>query len=200
MTDQATLQAPSGPALLVVSDTKVLAAYKKMLAYQFGGTLLLAGLTIVGLLICYILGNISPPLLLLVILAGMLGALFSALTRLYQVDQASLALISPTVQALGGGYLMMYSFVPPLIGAIAAVVLYLIFVGGLMSGSLFPTLSCVDGKSCANVIELMQNYVPAGPQDVGKALVWAFAAGFSERLVPDLLQGLVSKEQNAEGK
>ena len=120
--------------------------------------------------------------------------------RLYQVDQASLALITPTVQELGGGYLVTYSFVPPLIGAIAAVVLYLIFVAGLMSGSLFPTISCVEGKSCTDVTELMRFYVPAGPQDVGKALVWAFIAGFSERLVPDLLQGLVVKEQSSDNK
>jgi len=200
MADQVTIQAPSAPVLPRVSDTKVLGAYKKMLAYQFGGTLLLVGLTIVGLLTCYVVGTITPPVLLLVILAGMIGALFSALARLYQVDQASLALISPTVQALGGGDLMMYSFVPPLVGAIAAVVLYLVFVGGLMSGSLFPTISCVDGKTCSDVTEMMRNYLPAGPQDVGKALVWAFAAGFSERLVPDLLQGLVTKEQRAEGK
>jgi hypothetical protein len=199
MTDQVTIP-PLPAAVPPVSDTKVLAAYKKMLAYQFGGTIVFALGTILTLLACYILGNISPPLLLLIILAGTIGALFSALTRLYQVDQASIALITPTVEALGGGYLMMYSFVPPLIGAIAAVVLYLIFVGGLMSGSLFPTIDCLEGKACGNIIEMMQNYVPEGPQDVGKALVWAFIAGFSERLVPDLLQGLVAKEQGADGK
>src|SRR5690349_2636313 len=94
---------------------------------------------------------------------------------------------------------MMYSFVPPLVGAIAAVVLYLVFVGGLMSGSLFPSFSCFQG-TCGDVTEMMRFYLPAGPQDVGKALVWAFAAGFSERLVPDLLQGLVTKEQSADSK
>jgi hypothetical protein len=160
----------------------------------------LAAVTIVGLLVCYLVGSISPPVLLLVILAGMIGALFSALTRLYQVDQASLALITPTVRELGGGYLVMYSFVPPLVGAIAAVVLYLIFVGGLMSGSLFPTIDCVQGKACGNITEMMQNYLPQHAQDYGKALVWVFAAGFSERLVPDLLQGLVTKEQNSGNK
>jgi len=69
MADQVTIQAPSAPVLPRVSDTKVLGAYKKMLAYQFGGTLLLVGLTVVGLFVCYALGTVSPPLLLLVILA-----------------------------------------------------------------------------------------------------------------------------------
>ena len=48
--------------------------------------------------------------------------------------------------------------------------------------------------------ELMRNYVPKGPPDYGKAPVWAFIAGFSERLVPDPLQGLVTKEQGADSK
>jgi hypothetical protein len=171
-----------------------------MLAYQFGGTLALTLGTIIVLIACSVLGAITPPLLFFIILAGMIGAFFSALTRLYQVDQASIALITPTVQALGGGYLMMYSFVPPLVGAIAAVVLYLIFTGGLMSGSLFPEIGCLQDKDCSSITLMMQNYVPKGPADIGKALVWAFIAGFSERLVPDLLQGLVTKEQGADGK
>ena len=72
---------------------RILSAYKKMLGWQFGGTVLLAGGTAVVLVICYAYGKVSPPLLVLVMLAGMLGAFFSALMRLYGVDQASIGLI-----------------------------------------------------------------------------------------------------------
>jgi hypothetical protein len=178
-------------------QVRILSAYKKMLGWQFGGTVLLAGGTAVVLIICYAYGKVSPPLLVLVMLAGMLGAFFSALMRLYGVDQASIALISPTVQQLGGPYLMMYSLVPPVIGAIAAVVLYLVFIGKLLEGALFPAISCVTDQVCASLMDIMNYYVPSKPEDYGKALVWSFAAGFSERLVPDMLQGLVSKEQTA---
>jgi len=176
-------------------QSKILSAYKEMLSFQFGGTVLLAGSVALALLACYRFGQISPPLLVLAILAGMPGAFFSALTRLYNVDQASLALITPTVRQLGGRYLMMYSLVPPIIGAIAAVVLYLIFVGRLLEGGLFPSFSCRKGMECLSVPDLMNNYWPSYPEDYGKVLVWTFAAGFSERLVPDVLQGLVSKEE-----
>ena len=69
-----------------------------------------------------------------------------------------------------------------------------------LSCCLFPTIDCLDGKTCSDITELMRNYVPKGPPDYGKALVWAFVAGFSERLVPDLLQGLVTKEHGSDNK
>jgi hypothetical protein len=186
---------PDAEALTV--QARILGAYKQMLAYQFGGTVLLAGGTALALVACYAYGKVSPPLMVLVMLAGMLGAFFSALTRLYNVDQASMALITPTIQQLGGAYLMMYSLVPPVIGAIAAVVLYLVFVGKLLEGALFPTIGCIPDKICASLMDIMNYYWPSKPEDYGKVLVWSFAAGFSERLVPDVMQGLVTKEQAA---
>jgi hypothetical protein len=192
----ASTSAKAGPETLPV-EARILGAYKQMLAYQFGGTVVLAGGTTLALIVCYAYGKVSPPLMVLVMLAGMLGAFFSALTRLYNVDQASMALITPTIQQLGGAYLMMYSLVPPVIGAIAAVVLYLVFIGKLLEGALFPSISCVQDKVCASLMDIMNYYVPAKPEDYGKVLVWSFAAGFSERLVPDVMQGLVTKEQAA---
>jgi hypothetical protein len=177
-------------------QARILGAYQQMLAYQFGGTLILAGGTALYLLFLYHRSpDVPPPLLSLVMLAGMIGAFFSALTRLYNVDQASMALISPTVQQLGGPYLMMYSFVPPLIGAIAAVILYLTFVGKLLEGALFPKIDCSKEGDCATLLGVMNNIWPVKAEDYGKVMVWSFAAGFSERLVPDVLQGLVSKQQ-----
>jgi hypothetical protein len=179
-------------------NRKILSAYKEMLSFQFLGTLILALGFGIWLLVAYFL-KWEVPLLLLVVLAGILGAFFSALTRLYKVDEAGAALISPTIEHLGGWYLLMYSFVPPVIGAIASVVLYLIFVGKMMSGGLFPDISCMDGKTCGNVQDIMHYYWPKTPEDYGKALVWAFIAGFSERLVPDLLQSLVAKQEKKGG-
>jgi hypothetical protein len=190
-----------------VTDTTVeglqpelLAAYKRMLTYQFSGTLVLVGVLAVGLLGSYAIATKwDPPILVLVTLSGMLGAFFSALTRLYNVDQVSIALITPTVSKLGGWHLLMYSFVPPLVGAIAAVVLYVGFISDLVSGGLFPKMACKgSGKTCTELVELLNAYGPAGPTDYGKALIWAFIAGFSERLVPDTLQSLVAKSQSKE--
>ena len=176
-------------------EAKIIGAYKEMLRAQFFGTVGLMIAIIVILVVGYLSTDKSPPLLLLVMLAGMLGAYFSALTRLYRVDEAGAALITPTVKALGGWYMAMYAAVPAIVGAIAAVVLYLLFVSELVQSDLFPSIECISGKSCKSISELMQNYWPVEPSDYGKALVWAFIAGFSERFVPDLLQSLVKKEE-----
>jgi hypothetical protein len=128
-----------------------------------------------------------------VALGGMLGAYFSALTRLYNVDQLSVALITPTMSRLGGGYLLMYSLVPPTIGAIAAIVLYVIFLAGLMgNGGVFPVMACKDGK-CDSLLAVLRHFEPSEAQDYCKVLVRAFAAGFSERLVPNTLTSLAAQ-------
>jgi uncharacterized membrane protein YgdD (TMEM256/DUF423 family) len=82
--------AATGAVLSDDMKAKLLSAYKRMLSYQFYGAISLVGLLIVGLLSSYGIAKWEPPLLILVMLAGTLGAFFSALTRLYNVDQLSL--------------------------------------------------------------------------------------------------------------
>lgn len=185
--------APAGPL-----QPALLSAYKLMLRYQFVGAV---GLIVVlaGILLAAFAATSTwtPPLLILVTMTGMMGAYFSALTRLYNVDQLSMALITPTMQELGGGYLAIYSLMPPIIGAIAAVVLYVIFLAGILgSGGIFPQMDCVNGQTCDSFLGVLRNFGPKEAQDYGKVFVWAFAAGFSERLVPNTLQSLVTKLQN----
>ena len=180
---------------------ELLAAYKKMLTYQFSGTLVLVTILAAGLLGSYVFVKTwQPPILVLVTLSGMLGAFFSALTRLYQVDQLSVALISPTVSQLSGWHLLMYSFVPPMVGAIAAVALCVGFISALVAGGLFPEMGCKGaGQTCDDLYGVLTAYGPKAAPDYGKVLIWAFIAGFSERLVPDMLS-LVAKSQKQDGE
>ncbi len=173
---------------------KILGAYKKLLSFQFLGTIILAAILCTWLLVAQSHPDQQVPVLPLVVLMGVLGAFFSALTRLYKVDEAGTALISPTVERLDGWYLFMYSFVPPLIGAIAAAVLYLIFISKLVEGALFPKLDCLPESDCKTIQGLMHYYFPVEAADYGKTMVWSFIAGFSERLVPNLLQSMVTKQ------
>lgn len=192
---------PKAGAAANGKEDEILGAYKVMLLFQFVGTVGLAALVAAVLWFSFKGNTKSPPLLPLVVAAGMLGALFSALIRLYNVDQAGKALITSTIQKLGP-YLIFYALVPPVIGAIAAVVLYLIFIAGYLHTDVFPVMKCFkpDEKTCDTVLDLMNYYWPKSPEDYGKALVWSFIAGFSERLVPDLLQSMASKQDKAAGK
>lgn len=67
-----------------------------------------------------------------------------------------------------------------LLGAVFASVLLFTFIGGLVQGSLFPSIQ-VGSWTDLNL------RVP----DWSKLLVWSFIAGFSERFVPDLLDNLI---------
>jgi hypothetical protein len=199
MTDPTSAVAPppAQPASPVVQPLtpELLGAYKLMLRYQFMGAVGLIVILAVILLTAFALPSTwTPPPLVVVTLTGMLGAYFSTLTRLYNVDQLSVALITPTMSQLGGRYLAMYSLIPPIIGAIAAVLLYVIFLAGMVgSGGLFPEMGCSDGQKCNSLSGVLHGFGPVAAQDFGKVFVWAFAAGFSERLVPNMLQSLVAK-------
>ncbi len=128
-----------------------------MLTVQFSGTVILSGVAFVVLLGCFLFGK-QVPLLPVIILAGVLGAFFSALMRL--VDKAGAALITSTAQNLRGRYLLMYSLIPPVIGAIAAVVLYLVFVGKFFESPFFPKIGCLPNQTCTSLLDLMKYYWP----------------------------------------
>jgi hypothetical protein len=66
------------------------------------------------------------------------------------------------------------------IGAVFAGILGLAFMGNLLSGAIFPNPSVFY-----RII-----YIPAA---FAKLLVWSFLAGFSERLVPNVLNNLVKQ-------
>ena len=182
---------------------KLLAAYKRMLAYQFCGAIILVALPAAVLLFSYATakGNVwQPPILMAVALAGIIGAFFSALTRLHRVDHLPQALISDTVLGLSGLHLVVYSIVPPVVGAIAAVVVYLAFISGIFDSGVFPKLVCKAAtKTCNDLVQVLNDVGPDKAADYGKALVWSFFAGFAERLVPDMLQAVLTRMQSESG-
>jgi hypothetical protein len=177
----------------------IIDAYKQMLTSLFLGTLIsliLGFLLFLPFLWGYFFsgntGTRDPPLLATVMLAGALGAFFSALTRLYSFNELPKVLIDsnftlPTVQ------LLMYSLIPPVVGAIAALVLYLAFAGNLVSGDLFPHFTCSDPAAhveCHTFGSLLSSDQPILATDFAKVIVWSFIAGFAERLVPNTLDAL----------
>lgn len=205
---------PIDDAAQPVLRPQILAAYKQMLLSLFVATLLIGGAVTAIILVFYkwgasgdSAGAKDPPLMIILVLAGALGAFFSALIRLYNFADLPKALVDPSLRQLRSGYLMIYSLVPPVIGAIAATVLYITFAAGLLQGALFPTFACklVDGagqlqpiEHCNTFGDTISAFGPKGAADYAKALVWAFIAGFAERLVPDALQSFAAKaEQDA---
>ncbi len=166
--------------------------YAQILRWSFAATLLLIA-CIVGL--TYVTGNDGEtPFYPLAILAGALGAFLSSLIRLYSDAEYPKLLNNGVARALKRWDLTVYSLVPPVVGVLAAGVLFVIFAAGMLEGgALFPTFKCqLAGADCATFKDFIFNFGPGEATGYARTIVWCFLAGFAERLVPDKLRGLVS--------
>src|ERR1700737_4849292 len=90
-----------------ISRRRILAVYKQMLVSLFIATLVVMGVLVAFVLpffiSYYVKGQVDardPPLLLIVVLAGALGAFFSVLMRLYNFEDLPKALVSPDLDGL----------------------------------------------------------------------------------------------------
>jgi hypothetical protein len=191
---------PQAPASTDSVGRLVLRAYRQMLDYLFLSTSSIVGLLIVLIffpgVVSLLFHQNSPPIsiFLLVVMAGTLGAFFSALLRFYELKNLPTALYEDGI-SLSGLSLFIYTLTPALIGGIAAAILYLIFQANLLQGAPFPTFDCVaPDKKCPGLGALLENYGPQAPADFAKAILWGFIAGFAERLVPDLLENFAQAD------
>jgi hypothetical protein len=132
-------------------------------------------------------------ILMIVSMAGALGGFVSALRRLYAFQRVFPTNFFGRTRKINS-YLIVYSLIPPLIGMIAAVVLYLIFAGGLIKGSVFPEFHMADPQTTTGSTQgpdafrdFVTYWQPKSSMDYAKVIVWGFLAGFSERFVPDIL-------------
>jgi hypothetical protein len=133
--------------------------------------------------------------LMVVAAGGALGGFVSALRRLYAFQRVFPENFFRSMRRINL-YLIVYSMIPSLVGAIGAVVLYMVFASGLIKGDLFPGfgLSHIDPMR-DDFQNFVANWQPSEPIDYAKALVWSFIAGFSERFVPDLLDRFASSQR-----
>jgi ammonia channel protein AmtB len=82
---------------------------------------------------------------------------------------------------------------PSLIGGILAIVLYFLFISGIIGGELFPVFEA-DSKPPIDKENFSIIFAQHGKEfsDYGKLLVWSFIAGFSEKYVVGVLDSVNS--------
>ena len=87
-------------------------------------------------------------------------------------------------------------FLPAISGAIFAALLYMLFIGGLLEGDLFPELGSNPGNTNNQDGTSMWNFLkharPRSSRDYAKLIIWSFIDGFAERFVPDTLSRFIS--------
>lgn len=121
---------------------------------------------------------------------GLLGGFVSIQQRLKKFGDEELGLLAQSwCQVL----------LIPVYGGIFALVLYVGFLSGIVEGSLFPHFSSHPFSQPVPTTEDLRRFFsetyPSTGADVAKLLFWSFLAGFSERLVPQILDRTSAKDE-----
>lgn len=129
--------------------------------------------------------------LVLAMIGGLFGGFFSLMGRLYKVPCKG-DLVDVRQSTAGRLLWLAAPFVSIAEGVIAAMVLFFLFQAniGIFKGmaGVFPDLSVPPGSQMSPPF-----FLGFPPVELGKLLVWTFLAGFTERLVPDMLGQLADK-------
>ena len=121
------------------------------------------------------------PGILIATAAGFLGAVFSMLVNSQRISSASLeelALLSSWHAFIVRGF----------VGLGGAILLYFFFESGLLEGDLWPDVTRLE-----TVITASSSNITTLDKDWCLLIIWSFLAGFSENLVPTLLQKTEAK-------
>lgn len=173
--------------------------YGKLTVFMVAGTLLLTVLLLVWMLPDSLFPREGAPLPLVVAVAvmaaGVFGALVSTLTRLRDVETLAHRDTLKELTRLPLAPLLAFVLIPPTVGAISALALYMVFAGGMLSGGMFPAFDCAIEGGCSDFSGVLGNWRPASPPDYFKAVTWGFVAGFSERFVPSLLNSFIERRE-----
>lgn len=165
----------------------------------------LAGL--IWVILCIVLVNIQGKLplidkdvpteataFLVVIFLGAMGGLVSMQQRFQSASDEGDPI--QNVSELAHGWFSL--FLAPLSGAVFAAVIFLCFIGGLLEGELFPEIN-FPTQDRLSIAGFLRTAGPAAGGEYAKLMVWAFIAGFAERLVPDTLSRFVAKKAEGDG-
>jgi hypothetical protein len=119
---------------------------------------------------------------------GMLGGLFSTLLRVQNFKLAGIR-EATSLTEVGNRTTVVLA---PAIGGAGAVVLFVVFMSGFLQGSFLPTLPVIPFRPDTDYLEALFNIQIPSSLDAAKLYLLCFLAGFSERLVPDMMSRLTA--------
>lgn len=83
-------------------------------------------------------------------------------------------------------------YATPIVAGTFAIVAHALFASELLNGALFPTFA-KGGSDYTNLGVMFHSYKPETYADAAKMIVWGFIAGFSEKMVPNILDRLAEE-------
>lgn len=165
----------------------------RCITYVVVYTVALAGI----LIVCHVYNAEFFAMLTGVVYWGILGGFVSSQRRMQRIPNDG----DPLISVFGLDSAGYYLWLSPLLGAISAVVLLMMFIGGILEGSVFPAFYTPTAhRTGLTFFTFTWTTLPSSSGEYAKLFVWAFLGGFAERLVPDSLDRLSSKVAPADKK
>lgn len=125
------------------------------------------------------------PLTFAIFLTGAGGGVLSNYFRLKNVPAK---MIEPNA--------ILQIYMTPAISGVLGWVMYGLFLSDMLQGALFPKFRVLHGDEYVNLAGIF-DIVPENKLSAAKALLWAFVAGFSEKLIPNILDDLADQARTA---
>ncbi|WP_040514044.1 hypothetical protein [Paraglaciecola polaris] len=122
-------------------------------------------------------GEVEFPLTMAIFIAGAGGGIISTYFRLKDVASAK-------VEANA----ILQIYISPIIAGLLGWICYAFFITDMISGPLFPEF--VNKEHDYEGLRSVFQIQPEHTLDAAKALLWAFIAGFSEKMIPNILDKL----------
>ena len=114
----------------------------------------------------------------IVIASGLIGGFVGLQRRLKELTITDLELIANS---------WVYTCLSPLVGGMLALLLYVLFLSGLLSGDLFPHfIADTNMEEITGFSSIFQQHAE-NYKDYAKLVFWCFVAGFSEHFVTDVI-------------
>jgi len=123
----------------------------------------------------------APQLIVFVFLAGALGGITNTYQRL-----KSMPLEEPERSMFSNVIAITQVYATPMVAGTFAIVAYALFASGLLEGTLFPSFSG-GGTDYKDLNSVFNGMAPSTSADAAKAIIWGFIAGFSEKMIPNIL-------------
>lgn len=134
--------------------------------------------------------HLHGDMLMAVFFAGSVGAVVNNYFRLANLS----ATPGASKAALNRPAVTMQLYVSLFVSGILGFVAYGLFLSGLLQGALFPEFVSLEDHY-QSLSTLLRDVSPKTNLDTSKAIMWAFVAGFSERLIPNILDSLIRKTE-----
>lgn len=123
----------------------------------------------------------------MVLLTGVLGGFIGLQRRLKEMEHDDLLLLARS---------WVYVLLSPLVGGVLALLLFVLFISGLVEGDLFPRFAAdaaTDGDTANSLIKLVQIHA-VSYEEYAKLVFWCFLAGYSEKFVTNIISRFESTQ------